>query len=86
MLHAVGIEGRENAEGDALLEEVFRHIAGHSKAYYHQWELGQMVTWDNWRVLHCVTGCDPTYPRRMHRTTISGDYGLGAFENGADRP
>jgi hypothetical protein len=31
-------------------------------------------------VLHCVTGCDASIPRQMHRTTIVGDYGLGRFE------
>jgi taurine dioxygenase len=80
LLHAVGIDGRENAEGDALLEQACRYIAENRNAYFHQWKLGQMLTWDNWRILHCVSGCDPSFPRRMHRTTISGDYGLGRFE------
>jgi taurine dioxygenase len=82
LLHAVGIEGRENQEGDALLREVADAIVGNTYAYYHQWRLGQMLTWDNWRMLHCVTGTDPRHHRQMHRTTIAGDYGLGAFENG----
>jgi taurine dioxygenase len=80
LLHTVGLEDREDAEGDALLEEVCRHVAENPSAYFHQWKLGQMVTWDNWRVLHCVTGCDASIPRQMHRTTIVGDYGLGRFE------
>ena len=41
-----------------------------------------MLIWDNWRMLHAVSGVDPAYARRMHRTTIKGDYGLGYFENG----
>jgi taurine dioxygenase len=81
MLHAVGIEGQEDSEGNELLEAVCQHIVANPRIYYHQWKLGQMLTWDNWRVLHCVTGCDPGYPRRMHRTTIKGDYGLGHFEH-----
>jgi hypothetical protein len=35
----------------------------------------------NWRMLHSVSGCSPDHPRKMHRTTIAGDYGLGYFEN-----
>ena len=31
-------------------------------------------------MLHCVTGTNPGNVRRMHRTTIKGDYGLGYFE------
>jgi taurine dioxygenase len=42
-----------------------------------------MVIWDNWRVLHAVSGMDPAHGRCMHRTTIKGDYGLGAFETAA---
>jgi taurine dioxygenase len=34
-------------------------------------------------MLHSVSGMDPKYGRRMQRTTIRGDYGLGRFENGA---
>ncbi len=89
LLHAVGIEGQEDAEGDALLAAVCDHIVSNSKAFFQKWELGQMLAWDNWRILHCVTGCDPSIPRRMHRTTISGDYGLGYFEgasSSASRP
>lgn len=86
LLHTVGIDGHEDAAGDALLEEVCDYINGNDRAYYHQWKLGQMVTWDNWRILHCVTGCDPSIPRRMHRTTISGDYGLGRFEGNDKSP
>jgi taurine dioxygenase len=39
-----------------------------------------MVIWDNWRMLHMATGCEPKYDRIMHRTTIKGDYGLGRWE------
>jgi taurine dioxygenase len=80
LLHTAGIEGREDAAGDALLEELCIAINANSAAYFHQWKSGQMLVWDNWRVLHCVTGTDPRYPRRLFRTTISGDYGLGYFE------
>ena len=39
-----------------------------------------MLIWDNWRVLHSVSGSAPEEGRCMHRTTIEGDYGLGRFE------
>jgi taurine dioxygenase len=80
LLHAAGIEGREDAAGDALLEALCTAINANAGAYFHRWKPGQMLVWDNWRVLHCVTGTDPRYPRRLFRTTISGDYGLGYFE------
>ncbi len=78
---SAGIEGQEDAEGDRLLEAVCQEIIAKANAYSHAWKPTDMLIWDNWRVLHSVSGADPRYPRRMQRTTISGDYGLGYFEN-----
>ena len=79
---AQGLEGREGPEGDALLAEVCDEIVEAAKdlSYFHRWEPTDMVIWDNWRVLHSVSGMAPEYARCMHRTTIQGDYGLGQFE------
>lgn len=82
---AVGIEGHENPEGDALFDEVchtINRLASGSRAYWHDWSETDMVIWDNWRMLHAVEGCDSKYERRTLRTTIKGDYGLGYFEDG----
>ena len=79
---AVGIEGHENAEGEALFEEALQEMYRVIEPYWHKWEPTDMLIWDNHRVLHSVEGCDPKYERRMHRTTIKGDYGLGRFEHG----
>jgi taurine dioxygenase len=82
---AEGIVGMENADGDALLEEVCQTInrLGDSCSYHHKWREGDMVVWDNTRMLHCVSGSDPDQLRVMYRTTIKGDYGLGRWEGGA---
>lgn len=80
---AVGIEGMENEEGDALLEEIARHIVNSPHRYIHQWKMGDMVAWDNWRVLHNASGCPSGEVRSMLRTTIEGDYGLGHNEYAA---
>ena len=80
---AVGLEHNETPEGDALLEAVCQEMIAKAKpAYWHQWKPDHMVIWDNRRMLHAVEGCDPKYERRMQRTTIRGDYGLGYFEDG----
>jgi alpha-ketoglutarate-dependent taurine dioxygenase len=78
---AVGIQGHEDPEGDALLEAACQEICAKVRPYFHKWKPTDMVIWDNWRVLHSVSGHDPKYARRMQRTTIKGDYGLGFFEN-----
>jgi len=77
---ADGIEGMENEEGDALLGEVIAHILNPELMYFHKWRAGDMVLWDNWRMLHCACGVPPEEKRIMRRTTIVGDYGLGRRE------
>jgi len=78
---AEGISGDETAQGDALLEAVCQEVGAKAQPYFHQWKPTEMLIWDNWRMLHCVSGADPKHARRMQRTTIKGDYGLGRFEN-----
>lgn len=77
---SVGIEGDETTHGEQLLERVCNEILSKAQPYHHHWQGTEMLTWDNWRILHCVSGINPEYRRRMHRTTIKGDYGLGYFE------
>jgi taurine dioxygenase len=79
---AKGIEGRDDSEAEALLTEVCDEIVEAAKglSYFHRWEPTDMVIWDNWRILHSVSGSAPENGRCMHRTTIAGDYGLGRFE------
>ena len=79
--HAVGISGMENAEGDALLDEVARYATDEARAYDHRWQLGDMVLWDNWRMLHCSRGMSEVETRHLQRTTITGDYALGSEAN-----
>ena len=77
---AAAIAGRENAEGDALLDEFFRAVGQAMAPYWHSWKTTEMIIWDNWRFIHAVSGYDPKYSRTAERTTIQGDYGLGCFE------
>jgi taurine dioxygenase len=81
---AEGVAGHEDAEGNALFEAVCQEINAKAKPYWHQWNVTDMIIWDNWRMLHSVSGMDPKFGRRMQRTTIKGDYGLGRFENGGE--
>lgn len=71
-----GIVGMDREEGGALLDELVDHIAS-CPSYRHTWGDDEMILWDNWRMLHAVTGGPVDEVRVMRRTTISGDYGLG---------
>ena len=77
---AAGIQGHEDPAGDAMLETLLQEIYATMTPYWHRWKSTDMVAWDNWRFIHSVSGNDPKYARCVHRTTISGDYGLGAFD------
>lgn len=78
---ADGIVGMQDAEGDALLEAMFAEIEAKMTPYVHQWQPGELVIWDNWRMVHSASGHSPDHGRLVHRTTIEGDYGLGRWEH-----
>jgi taurine dioxygenase len=78
--HAQSIVGLEDEAGDALLREVIDFSIRPERAYFHKWRQGDMVLWDNWRMMHCAAGVPSGEQRRMGRTTISGDYALGRWE------
>ncbi|MBV1918197.1 MAG: TauD/TfdA family dioxygenase [Sphingomonadaceae bacterium] len=75
-----GLEGDRSDEAFARLAEVWNEAERVMKVYTHKWEHGDMVIWDNLRVLHEATGSNPEEEREIHRTTIKGDYGLGKWE------
>ena len=80
---AVGLEHNETPEGDALLEEVCQEVIARPRTPIGtSGKPTDMVIWDNWRMLHAVRAATRNYERRMQRTTIKGDYGLGYFEDG----
>ena len=77
---AQGIQEMPGAEGDELLETLAQHITADERAYFHPWQMGEMLLWDNWRMLHSAVGAPVDEERYLQRTTIGGDYGLGKEE------
>ncbi|RLQ20572.1 TauD/TfdA family dioxygenase [Seongchinamella sediminis] len=69
--------GLSNDESIELLERLVAHGKKPEFTYFHQWQEGDMVLWDNWRAMHCTTGTRPGIKRLIHRTTIEGDVSLG---------
>jgi alpha-ketoglutarate-dependent taurine dioxygenase len=60
------------AESDALIERLRAHTTRPENVYQHQWQLGDLVMWDNCGVMHRVTPYEPDSGRLMHRTTLHG--------------
>ena len=69
--------GLSNDEAVDLLQHLVEHTRRPEFHYFHQWQPGDMVLWDNWRAMHCATGTRPGVERVIHRTTIAGDTALG---------
>ena len=68
-------------ESDVLLRTLVTHVQSHAAQYTHRWVQGDIVLWDNWRILHGAEGVPPESGRRwLQRTTLAGDYEMGRLE------
>lgn len=68
-----GFEGMDDEEGKALHDELLERSTRPDRVYRHEWQVGDMVIWDNRGVLHRACPYPADSPRDMHRTTLSGD-------------
>lgn len=64
------IVGLSDAESDALLDELWAHIANGAHTWTQHWQAGDLVIWDNRCTLHRRGALDPKLRRRMHRTQV----------------
>jgi len=66
------IEGIDEAESDALLEELFAYTEDESIRYTHVWRPGDLLMWDNLCSTHARTDFPREERRLMRRYTIAG--------------
>ena len=72
--HCSHIIGWDLEECRTLIKEINEWILESGNIAEHKWNTGELVMWDNRRVLHKGTGFDESkYRRIMHRTTVAGD-------------
>jgi taurine dioxygenase len=69
----VGIDYMDTASGLALLDEVYESTIRDDFVYAHQWQVGDLVVWDNGFTMHRRTPFDPGARRLMKRMTMSLD-------------
>lgn len=60
------------AESEALLDRLWAHATQPQFAWYQQWQVGDLMMWDNRCTLHKRTAFDPNERRFMYRTQIKG--------------
>ncbi|MGP0029144.1 MAG: TauD/TfdA dioxygenase family protein [Acidimicrobiales bacterium] len=67
------VAGMDLDEGRDLLADLLARSTTPERIYRHEWDVGDLVMWDNRGVLHRACRYDATSPRDMHRTTLSGE-------------
>jgi taurine dioxygenase len=66
------IPGLPLDESEALLDALWAHAANPGFAWHHQWQVGDILVWDNRCVMHRRDAFDPGSRRIMHRTQCRG--------------
>jgi taurine dioxygenase len=69
----VGIDYMDIASGLALLDEIYGSVTRDPFVYAHQWQVGDLVLWDNGFTMHRRTAFDPAARRLMKRLTMNLD-------------
>lgn len=68
------ISGLPLDEARALHRKLVEHISQPQFTYFHEWEKGDLVVWDNRTMLHKAEAYDMSkYRRVFRRTTVAGD-------------
>lgn len=67
------VVGMDKKEGAALLARLMKWATRPEYVYVHEWELGDLVLWDNTGTMHRARRYDPDCGRLMHRTVVLGD-------------
>ena len=66
------VESLDDAEGRALLEELFAHIHSLEFAYVHEWHEGDLVIWDNLALQHARDASGRDAVRTLRRVAVGG--------------
>jgi alpha-ketoglutarate-dependent taurine dioxygenase len=71
--HAYGIPGLTPEESQQLLDDLLTHACQPHRRYEHQWQVGDLVVWDNRCVLHRARPWDMGEARVVKHTRVAGD-------------
>ena len=66
------VVGMSVAGSEALLDALWAHATQKRFAMCHEWQVGDVLMWNNLGVLHRRDPFDPAARRVMHRTQIKG--------------
>lgn len=66
------IVGLSDVDSRALAAKLTEHSTRPEIVYSHEWQIGDLVIWDNCGTMHRVIPYDAASGRMMHRTTLHG--------------
>jgi len=66
------IVGMSDEDSHALVAKLTAQASRREIVYRHEWQVGDLVVWDNCGTMHRVIPYDPMSGRMMHRTTLFG--------------
>lgn len=67
-------------ESRALVDKLSAHTTRPEIVYRHEWQLGDLVMWDNCGVMHRAMPYDAKSGRLMHRTVLHGVESINGVE------
>jgi alpha-ketoglutarate-dependent 2,4-dichlorophenoxyacetate dioxygenase len=70
-VHARQILGWPTAESRMYLQDLLEHATRRENVYVHEWQVGDLVIWDNRSTLHRGRRFDIAERRELRRTTIN---------------
>jgi taurine dioxygenase len=67
------VDDMDEAEGSALLNQLFSHMEQDQFIYAHKWRVGDLILWDNRCTLHARTDFSDKERRLLRRHVVAGD-------------
>ena len=64
------IEGLDDGTGRALLDELKAHATQERYCHTYDYQVGDVIVWDNAQLLHSAPLVDPSDPRTLWRVTV----------------
>jgi taurine dioxygenase len=69
-MHTHGFEGMDRGEAWQLIEELAAHATQERFTYYHSWQVGDLLIWDEQATMHRGAGDYHPEERRIMLRTI----------------
>lgn len=69
--HAFAVDGMEEDEGTALIDDLIAWVTQEPYVYHHQWQVGDVLIWDQRAVLHRGTAWNYNEPRVLSSICVS---------------